>query len=245
MIKRLVLSLLGVALIALLLSQLWYLGQVLALRADNPASSAYMQRALAQGAVNQQWRDYSDINDSLKRAVLVAEDSGFMRHRGFEWAGIRHAWRENRKAGKAVVGGSTLSQQLAKNLFLSGQRSYLRKLQEASITVMLELTLSKERILELYLNVAQWGHQIYGAEAAAQHYYQVSASQLNPRQASKLAAKLPRPNVYHFQGPSDYLRERADWIEAQLHLVAIPSPRPWPAPIDSGKPADDALENPQ
>lgn len=212
------------ALLPLMLLQLWYLGQVMLLRGDNPSSSANIQRALEQGPVKQYWQDYDDISDALIRAVVVAEDSNFVRHWGFDVRGIRHAIRVNREAGRAVAGGSTLTQQLAKNLFLSNERSYFRKAQEGMIAIMLEATLSKERILELYLNIAQWGHQIYGAEAAARHHFNTSAAELTPQQASQLAAMLPRPNVYHFQGPTDFLRQRGETLQAQLHLAIIPAP---------------------
>ena len=173
--------------VAFALSQLWYLGQVLRLQHQNPEASAYMQRAKAQGQVQQYWRDYDQISDYLKRAVLISEDAQFTNHSGFDWQGIRYALQRNMEAGKPVAGGSTITQQLAKNLYLSGARSYTRKVQEAMIALMLEIGLSKRRILELYLNVAQWGHQIYGAEAAARHYFKVSAAELSIVQASQLA----------------------------------------------------------
>ena len=215
------------------LSQLWYLGQVLRLQHHNPEGSAYMQRAKAQGRVQQYWRDYDQISDYLKRSVLISEDAQFTRHSGFDWQGIRYALRRNKEAGKPVAGGSTITQQLAKNLYLSGERSYARKIQEALIALMLEIGLSKRRILELYLNVAQWGHQIYGAEAAARHYFQVSAADLKVEQAAQLAAMLPRPNLYDFKGPTDYVQQRADWIQGQLALVRIPDPGNLPLPAAS------------
>lgn len=210
--------------VAFALSQLWYLGQVLRLQHHNPEGSAYMQRAKAQGQVQQHWRDYDQISDYLKRSVLISEDAQFTNHSGFDWQGIRYALRRNMEAGKPVAGGSTITQQLAKNLYLSGARSYTRKVQEAMIALMLEIGLSKRRILELYLNVAQWGHQIYGAEAAARHYFQVSAAELSIVQAAQLAAMLPRPNYYDFKGPTDYVQQRANWIQEQMALVRIPDP---------------------
>lgn len=219
--------------VAFSLSQLWYMGQVLCLQHHNPEGSAYMQRAKAQGQVHQYWRNYDQISDYLKRSVLISEDAQFLHHSGFDWQGIRYALRRNLEAGKAVAGGSTITQQLAKNLYLSGERSYTRKVQEALIALMLEIGLSKRRILELYLNVAQWGHQIYGAEAAARHYFQVSAADLSVEQATQLAAMLPRPNLYDFKGPTDYLQQRADWIQGQLALVHIPDPGNLPLPATS------------
>lgn len=219
----------------ILLSQLWFLGQVLRLRYQNPTSSAYMTRAQAQGEIVYQWRDYADISPHLKRAVIAAEDAQFASHPGFDWSGIRYALEQNLAAGKPIAGGSTITQQLAKNLFLSGNRSYLRKGQEALIAAMLELTLSKERILELYLNVAQWGHQIYGAQAAAQRHFQIDAHQLSAHQAAQLAARLPRPNYYDFQGPTDYLAKRTADIEVQLPFVALPGEPPL-ADVTSTRP---------
>ncbi|WP_233552429.1 MULTISPECIES: monofunctional biosynthetic peptidoglycan transglycosylase [Alcanivorax] len=210
---------------------LWYTGLVMRLQHHNPTQSAYMERAEAQGKVQQSWRDYDQISDYLKRAVLISEDARFTEHTGFDWDGIRYAIKRNMEAGKPVAGGSTITQQLAKNLYLSGKRSYLRKAQEAMIAVLLEICLSKRRILELYLNMAQWGHQIYGAEAAARHHFQVSAAQLSPFQAAQLAAMLPRPNYYDFKGPTDHLNQRANWILEQMQLVRIPDPalNVWPA----------------
>ncbi|MDX1804011.1 MAG: monofunctional biosynthetic peptidoglycan transglycosylase [Alcanivorax sp.] len=230
--KKPLLYVAGVVFIAATLSQLWYLGQVLQLRYLNPTTSAFMLRARAQGQVHHDWRSYSHINDNLKRAVLISEDARFVDHWGFDWQGIRYAISRNLEAGKPVAGGSTITQQLAKNLFLSGQRSYVRKAQEALIAIMLELTLSKRRILELYLNTVQWGHQIYGAEAAARHYFQVSAADLTPQQCAQLAAMLPRPNYYDFRGPTDYVAQRARWIEEQLALVHIPDPHSEPPQLD-------------
>ncbi|WP_372637800.1 transglycosylase domain-containing protein, partial [Alcanivorax jadensis] len=152
-----ILQCLALLFVAFTLSQLWYLGQVLRLQHHNPEGSAYMQRAKAQGQVQQYWRDYDQISDYLKRSVLISEDAQFTNHSGFDWQGIRYALQRNLEAGKPVAGGSTITQQLAKNLYLSGARSYTRKIQEAMIAMMLEIGLSKRRILELYLNVAQWG----------------------------------------------------------------------------------------
>ncbi|MEP5232424.1 MAG: monofunctional biosynthetic peptidoglycan transglycosylase [Alloalcanivorax sp.] len=236
--KRRLLQCLALLFVAATLAQLWYLGQVLRLQHHNPDNSAYMHRAQEQGNVQQYWRDYDQISDYLKRAVLISEDAHFTRHTGFDWAGIRYALKRNMEAGKPVAGGSTITQQLAKNLYLSGERTYTRKAQEAAIALMLEIGLSKRRILELYLNVAQWGHQIYGAEAAARHYFQVSAAQLSPLQAAQLAAMLPRPNLYDFKGPTDYVQQRAQWIQAQMALVRIPDPGNLPLPPPEPSPPE-------
>ena len=137
--------------------------------------------------------------------IIAAEDMKFVDHEGFDWEGIQRAMEKNQKKGKAVAGGSTITQQLAKNLFLSGSRSYIRKGEEAIITLMLEAVLDKRRILELYLNVAEWGNGVFGAEAAARHYYGASAASLGPEQAARLAAMLPRPQFYDRNRGSEYL----------------------------------------
>ena len=140
--------------------------------------------------------NYDKISVHLKRAVIAAEDDKFIDHEGFDWDGIQKAIEKNQKKGKAVAGGSTISQQLAKNLFLSPSRSYLRKAEEAVITVMIENLWDKRRILEVYLNVVEWGDGVFGCEAAAQRYYRVSAAQLAPAQAARLAVMLPNPRKY-------------------------------------------------
>src|SRR5690606_24396587 len=142
------------------------------------------------------WAAYDTISPSLRRAVVAAEDDRFMGHYGFDWNGIQHAIERNRARGATHAGGSTISQQLAKNLFLSPSRSYLRKGQEALITLMLETTWSKRRILEVYLNVVEWGDGVFGAEAAAWRYYGINAARLGPAQAARLAVMLPNPRAY-------------------------------------------------
>ncbi len=222
--KRFFLSVLGLLAIAAIASQLWYLGQILQLRGQNPQDTAFMERAREHGRVLYQWRDYDAIADDLKRAVLISEDARFVEHFGFDWRGIRHAMERNEEAGRPVAGGSTITQQLAKNLYLSCEKTYIRKGQEALIALMLELTLSKQRILELYLNTAQWGNRVFGAQAAARHYFGVDADQLSPDQAAQLAVLLPRPSYYDVRGTTDYVQQRSQWIQEQLPLVRIPSP---------------------
>src|SRR5690606_23714716 len=143
-------------------------------------------------------------------------------HEGFDWEGIQRAIEKNQRKGKAVAGGSTISQQLAKNLFLSGERSYVRKAQEAIITLMLETSMDKRRILEIYLNVAEWGEGVFGAEAAARHYYGVSAAQLDAWQAARLAAMLPRPRYYDRHRQSVYLATYSERIRARMNAAVIP-----------------------
>ena len=205
-------------------SQLRYLIPVLELRGHNPDDTAFMERAREHGAVRYEWRDYEQIADDLKRAVLISEDARFMEHIGFDWRGIRHAIERNEEAGRPVAGGSTVTQQLAKNLFLSSEKSYARKIQEALIALMLEATLSKKRILELYLNTAQWGNRLFGAQAAARHYFDVDAQTLSPAQAAQLAVLLPRPSYYDVRGTTVYVEQRTLWIQKQLPLVRIPPP---------------------
>ena len=205
-------------------SQLRYLIPVLELRDHNPDDTAFMERAREHGAVRYEWRDYEQIADDLKRAVLISEDARFVEHFGFDWRGIRHAMERNEEAGRPVAGGSTITQQLAKNLFLSSEKSYARKIQEALIALMLEATLSKKRILELYLNTAQWGNRLFGAQAAARHYFDVDAQTLSPAQAAQLAVLLPRPSYYDVRGTTVYVEQRTLWIQKQLPLVRIPPP---------------------
>jgi monofunctional biosynthetic peptidoglycan transglycosylase len=168
------------------------------------------------------WVPYDRISVHLKRAVVAAEDARFAEHEGFDWEGIQKAMEKNQRRGKTVSGGSTISQQLAKNLFLSGERSVLRKAQEAVITLMLEAVLDKRRILELYLNVAEWGEGVFGAEAAARHHFGVSAAQLGPAQSARLAAMLPRPRFYDRNPGSAYLAAYAQRILARMPAAQVP-----------------------
>ena len=202
--RRLWLRLLLWALAALLLLQVWFFAQVLIWRQFAPWQTSFMRQQLAvlrerqpDAELDWRWVPYARIAPALKRAVVAAEDDRFMQHSGFDWAGLRHALERNHKQGKWVAGGSTISQQLAKNLFLSPSRNVLRKAQEAAITVMIETTWPKQRILEVYLNVVEWGNGVFGAEAAAQHYHGVSAARLSNAQAAQLAVRLPNPR--HFE----------------------------------------------
>jgi monofunctional glycosyltransferase len=169
-----------------------------------------------------QWVPYEKISRNLKRALIAAEDSKFVEHEGFDWDGIQIALEKNRVKGRRVAGGSTITQQLAKNLFLSSEKSYLRKGQEAIITLMLESILDKERILELYLNVIEWGNGIFGAEAAARRYFNVSASQLSVEQAARLAAMAPNPRFYERNGNAPGLRKKINIIVARMPQVELP-----------------------
>jgi monofunctional biosynthetic peptidoglycan transglycosylase len=182
----------------------------------------------------QDWVPYANISNNLKRAVIASEDDIFTQHDGVQWDAIEKAWAKNAKAelqaskktqGKAapkVVGGSTITQQLAKNLFLSGERTFIRKGQEFVLTLMLEGILSKQRILEIYLNHVEWGEGIFGAEAAAQHYFQKPASQLTPWEAGRLAVMLPRPKHYQKFPQSEYLSGRTEIILLRMGSAQLP-----------------------
>ncbi|ADE10722.1 monofunctional biosynthetic peptidoglycan transglycosylase [Sideroxydans lithotrophicus] len=190
-------------LLLLVLYQLWLFAHVCWWIKFNPATSAFMEDRLEvmqdknpKAGLKYKWVPYNRISDNLKRALIAAEDAKFVDHEGFDWEGIAKAYEKNLKKGKIVAGGSTISQQLAKNLFLSTKRTPWRKGEEAIITLMLETVMDKQRIFEIYLNVIEWGDGVFGAEAAAQHYFGVSAAQLSPEQAAKLAAMVPNPRYY-------------------------------------------------
>jgi monofunctional biosynthetic peptidoglycan transglycosylase len=216
--------------VLLLAYELWIFAHVGWYVNHNPATTAFMERRLVQlqeqlgedAELKYRWVPYEKISIHLKRALIAAEDAKFLEHDGFDMEGIEKALKKNEKKGKVVAGGSTISQQLAKNLFLSGQRSYLRKGQEAVITLMLEKMMTKRRILEIYLNVIEWGEGVYGAEAAARHYYRNSAANLTPYQAARLAAMVPRPRFFEKRPTSPYLARQAATIEARMVQVAVP-----------------------
>lgn len=214
---------------AVVVVQLWFYAHILYWSRYPVGETSFMaqrlevlQRTRSNAELQYRWVDYARISNHLKRAVITAEDAKFTAHEGFDWEGIQRAIEKNQRRGKPVAGGSTISQQLAKNLFLSGERSYVRKGQEAIITLMLEVTLDKQRILELYLNVAEWGNGVFGAEAAARHYYGVGAAQLNAEQAARLAAMLPRPRYYDRNRGSRYLARYSARIAARMHMADIP-----------------------
>ena len=165
---------------------------------------------------------YNRIAVSLKRAIVAAEDAKFLDHDGFDWEGIQKAYEKNQKKGKIVSGGSTISQQLAKNLFLSGERTWWRKAQEAAITVMMETIMSKRRILEIYLNVIEWGNGVFGAEAAAHYHFGVAAASLSAEQSAQLAAMVPSPRRYSRGSETPYLLKRTEIILSRMDAVAVP-----------------------
>ena len=181
-----------------------------------------IQETKPDAELKYKWVDYANISNHLKRAVIASEDSKFKNHEGFDWEGIEKAYEKNIKKGKIVGGGSTISQQLAKNLFLSSSRSLWRKGEEVIITFMLEKMLSKQRILEIYLNVIEWGNGIFGAEAASRHYFKVNAANLSAPQAAKLAAMIPSPRYYDEHRNTRYLSRRNATIQARMRLVELP-----------------------
>jgi len=213
----------------LFLYQLWIFLHICWWIKFNPSSSAFMEDRLdiiqeekPDAELKYQWVDYSKISSNLKRAVIASEDSKFVDHEGFDWEGIQKAYEKNLKKGKIVAGGSTISQQLAKNLFLSTKRTPWRKGEEALITVMLENVLSKRRILEIYLNVIEWGNGVFGAEAASRHYYKTSAAKLSSAQAAKLAAMIPNPRFYDNHKSTKYLNRRTATIQARMRFAEVP-----------------------
>ena len=198
-------------------------------RSHDPASTAFMDERLERirekkpGAkLRHQWVPYARISGNLKRAVVAAEDAKFADHEGFDWEAMQKAWEKNQKRGKVVAGGSTISQQLAKNLFLSGSRTPWRKAQEAVITVMLEAVMDKRRILEIYLNVIEWGEGVFGAEAAARHYYGTSAAALTPEQAARLAAMVPNPRFYDRNRSAPWLEKKTGIILSRMGAAEVP-----------------------
>jgi len=219
----------GTVVIGLAVYEFWFLAQILYWVEHNPATTRVMDarlEALRQnrrsGALDHKWVDYQGISIHLKRAIIIAEDAKFVDHEGFDWEGIQRAMGKNLRRGKIVAGGSTITQQLAKNLFLSGERSLLRKGQEAILTAMLEAAMDKRRIFEIYLNVAEWGENVFGAEAAARHYFGVDAAVLEPEQAARLAAMLPRPRYYDRNRGSVYLESYSESILEQMPAAQIP-----------------------
>lgn len=205
---------------AVLAVQLWFLAQVGWWVFFNPTDTAFMRAErdrLAQArpglVIRQQWVPYERISMNLKRAVIASEDANFTEHEGVDWDAIERAHEANRRKGKVVRGGSTITMQLAKNLFLSGERSYLRKAQEIAITYMIEALMDKRRILELYLNVAEWGEGVFGCEAGARHHFGVPAAQLSGGQGARMAAMLPRPRFYDRNRGSAYLERRSATIQ--------------------------------
>ncbi len=212
-----------------LLWQGWYFGWVLWWKYVDPGTTHFMSLRLAelraknpQAELRHRWLPYDKISVQLKRAVVAAEDDKFVDHEGFDWEGMQKALERNQQKGKVVAGGSTISQQLAKNLVLSPSKTPWRKAQEAIITVWLETFWGKRRILEVYLNVVEWGEGVFGAEAAARRYYGVPASALDAEQAARLAVMLPAPRRYEKNPYSAFMNGRTAIILGRMQYSEVP-----------------------
>lgn len=226
--------------LALFALQLYFVVRIAAMAVVAPQSTAFQRSeayriAAEKGKLpwSQQWVGYSQLGDNIKRAVIASEDDGFSNHDGVDWEALEKAWNKNSKAEQRVaqrpnakppkvVGGSTITQQLAKNLLLSGERTLLRKGQEFVLTMLLEHLLRKERILEIYLNSVEWGEGVFGAEAAAQHYFRKPAAKLSAYEAARLAVMLPRPKYFEKLPNSGYLSSRAGVIAGRMGDAQLP-----------------------
>jgi monofunctional biosynthetic peptidoglycan transglycosylase len=242
---------LALVLMAAVLLEVFFIARIASMLVIDPQSTTFerseaWQLLSTKGSLKwrQQWVPYASLPDSLKRAVIASEDGAFINHDGVEWEALEKAWQKNAKAeeqaakriaaakpGNAtpgtakppkIVGGSTITQQLAKNLLLSGERTLLRKGQEIVLTFALEMLLGKKRILEIYLNSVEWGEGVFGAEAAAQHYFRKPASRLSTYEAARLAVMLPRPKYFEKVPNSGYLASRASTIAARMADVELP-----------------------
>ena len=242
---------LGLALIAALALQMFFLVRIAMAATIDPQSTTFQRSEAwriathkASFAWREQWVPYEAIADNLKRAVIASEDDSFINHDGVDWEALEKAWQKNAQAEERaakqrprpaesarpekparapqIIGGSTITQQLAKNLLLSGERTLLRKGQEFALTFALEKMLSKRRILELYLNNVEWGEGVFGAEAAAQHYFRKHASQLTAYESARLAVMLPRPKYFEKLPNSGYLASRSQTIVARMRWAEVP-----------------------
>ncbi len=233
---------LGLVALALLALELFFVARIACMVLVNPQSSTFERSEIwrlsqAPGALRwqQKWVDYEQISDYLKRAVIASEDDSFNQHDGVDWDALEKAWLKNSRAQERVakrqtvktrppkiVGGSSITQQLAKNLLLSGERTLLRKGQELVLTLTLEAFLSKQRILEIYLNNVEWGEGVFGAEAAARHYFDKPAARLSPFEAARLAVMLPRPKYFEKHLTSNYLAERSSVIVTRMGNAELP-----------------------
>jgi monofunctional biosynthetic peptidoglycan transglycosylase len=209
--------------------QLWILLHIILWTVVNPGESAFMETRLEhlqekdeKATLRHQWVNYNQISINIKQAVIAAEDANFIDHEGFDWEGIEKAYEKNKRRKKIVAGGSTISQQLAKNLFLSNQRTPWRKAEETIITLMLETILSKQRIFEIYLNVIEWGNNVYGIEAASLRYFSSHAKDLNSFQSAKLASMIPNPKYYERHQDASGLIERSGIILSRMNTIQVP-----------------------
>ena len=246
------LRLAGLLVVSLIALQFFFLMKIFLMHVISPQSTSFQRSeawriVLSQGELpwRQSWVNYADMSPSIKQAVIASEDGDFINHDGVEWDAIESAWNKNAKAQERalqrskkiqykppnvakverpvkIIGGSTITQQLAKNLFLAGERNFLRKGQEYVITQFLEFTLSKRQILTIYLNNVEWGEGVFGAEAAAQHYFSKPAKQLSIYESARLAVMLPRPKYFESQSDSTYLSSRASSIVARMSDAEVP-----------------------
>ena len=240
-----VLRWIALLLFAFIALQLFFVGRIAAMIVIDPESTTFQRseawriaRDKDQLRWRQRWVPYSQISDHLKRAVIASEDDSFVYHMGVDWDALEKARHRNSKAEEIaikraalapsrnrparIVGGSTITQQLAKNLLLSGERTLLRKGQELALALLLEQMLGKQRILEIYLNNVEWGEGVFGAEAAAQHYYRKSANKLAPQEAARLAVMLPQPKRFEKTPGSGYIASRASTIVARMRGAELP-----------------------
>ena len=231
---------LGLVVLTLVCLQIYFVGRIALMAVVDPQSTAF-ERSEAWRIVRdkgslpwaQTWVPYAQLSDNLKRAVIASEDDGFASHDGVDWDALEKAWAKNSKVEQRaeakgttkppkVVGGSSITQQLAKNLLLSGERTLFRKAQEFVLTIALEVLLSKQRILEIYLNSVEWGEGVFGAEAAAQHYFRKPAAKLTAYEAARLAVMLPRPKYFEKMANSGYLSGRASVITGRMADARLP-----------------------
>ena len=224
-VKRILLITIGL----IFLWQLWLLGWVMFWGAVNPDATRFMEIRLEElqtkkpdAKLKKIWIPYSKISVHLKRAIIAAEDAKFVDHEGFDWDGIQKAMEKNQEKGRTVAGGSTITQQLAKNLFLTPTKSYFRKIEEAAITLMLEAFWSKQRIFEVYLNVIEWGEGVFGAEAAARHYFNHSAASLGAEEAAQLAGIVPNPRYYDKHRGAPGLIKKSVIILGRMPSAIVP-----------------------
>ncbi len=189
------------------------------LKKENPKKTSFMEYREAEWkkkgkkmGIQKRWVPLSQISPYLMKAVIIAEDDKFWSHKGFDLDAIQKALEKDLEKGRFRFGGSTISQQLVKNIYLTPSKNPLRKAKEAIITWRLEKAINKRRILELYLNVVEWGEGIFGIEVASQHYYGKPAIALSPQESARLAAVLPNPRKYRPTGPSKYVAKRANII---------------------------------
>ena len=195
-----------------------------------PVTWLMLWRVVEGNWIHKDWESYDNISPHLARAIIAAEDAKFCTHYGFDWEALEKAWKRNQKGKRSIHGGSTITNQTAKNVFLWPARSYIRKGFEFYFSSLIELTWTKKRILEVYMNVVEFGPGIYGAEAAAEAHFKKAAKDLTRREAALLAAVLPNPIRWSASKPTSYIRGRAGTIQARMNDVPDPTGNPCPLP---------------